>query len=52
VFVVEGGKAVMKEISIGHRSPIEAEVTEGLDEGAAVILHPSNRIEDGVRVSG
>ena len=50
VYAVESGRAVRKPVEIGHRSPLEAEVLSGLDDGAAVILHPSNRIEDGVRV--
>lgn len=50
VFAVESGRAVKRIVTIGHRSPLEAEVLSGLAEGATVILHPSNRIEDGVRV--
>jgi HlyD family secretion protein len=50
VFAVESGRAVKKMVTIGHRSPLEAEVLSGLEEGSAVVLHPSNRIDDGVRV--
>jgi HlyD family secretion protein len=50
VYAVENGRATRKLVEIGHRSPLEAEVLSGLDEGAQVILHPSNRIEEGVRV--
>lgn len=50
VFAVESGRAVKRTVTIGHRSPLEAEVLSGLAEGARVILHPSNRIEDGVKV--
>jgi len=50
VYVVEGGRAARKTLEIGHRSPLEAEVLSGIEDGAVVILHPSNRIEDGVRV--
>ena len=50
VYAVEDGRAARKPVEIGHRSPLEAEVLSGLDEGARVILHPSNRIEEGVRV--
>ncbi len=50
VYAVEDGRAIRKVVEIGHRSPLEAEVSGGLEEGAVVILHPSNLIEDGVRI--
>ena len=50
VFVVEDDRAVRREVSIGHRNAEAAEVVGGLTAGERVVLHPSNRIEDGVRV--
>lgn len=50
VFVVENGKAIRHEVEIGHRSQFEAEVLSGIDEGAAVIVHPTNQIDDGAKV--
>jgi HlyD family secretion protein len=50
VFVVENGKALRREVEIGHRSEFEAEVRSGIQEGAAVIVHPTNQISDGIRV--
>ena len=50
VFAVEEGKAVRREIEIGRRSGLAAQVLEGLDEGAQVIVHPSDDMADGVRV--
>lgn len=50
VFVVESGKAVRREVKIGHRSQFEAEVLKGIEEGAQVVLHPTNQISDGSRV--
>lgn len=50
VFVVESGKAVRREVEIGHRSQFEAEVLKGIEEGAQVVLHPTNQISDGSRV--
>jgi HlyD family secretion protein len=52
VYAVDGNRAARREVTVGHRSPLEAEVLLGLREGEIVILHPSNRIEDGVRVVG
>ena len=50
VFVVESGKAVRREVEIGHRSQFEAEMLKGIEEGAQVVLHPTNQISDGSRV--
>lgn len=50
VFAVEGGRARLRSVEIGERSPTEAEVKRGLAPGERVVLYPSDRIEDGVRV--
>lgn len=49
-FVIEGGRARLRNVEIGHRSETEAEVLHGLTEGAAVIVHPSNLVREGARV--
>lgn len=40
VFVMEDGKAVRKDVSIGISSDSDQEITEGLDEGEQVIYGP------------
>jgi HlyD family secretion protein len=50
VFTVENGKAHLTKVRIGHNGAFNAELLSGLEEGATVILHPSDRVEDGVRV--
>jgi HlyD family secretion protein len=50
VFVAEDGVAKLRHIEIDHGNGREAEVLEGLETGATVILHPGDRISDGVRV--
>lgn len=50
VFVVEDGKAIRREVEIGHRSQVEAEVLTGIEEDAAVIVHPTNQLADGAKV--
>ncbi|MBE9552447.1 MAG: HlyD family efflux transporter periplasmic adaptor subunit, partial [Proteobacteria bacterium] len=50
VFVAEDGVAKLRHIEIDHGNGREAEVLDGLAEGTAVILHPGDRISDGVRV--
>jgi len=50
LFVVEGSRAKQREVKIGHRGDLEAEVLQGLKAGETVIRHPSNDIADGTRV--
>ena len=42
--------AQLKHITVGHLNDQEAEVLDGLAEGDPVILHPSDRIANGVPV--
>jgi HlyD family secretion protein len=51
VFVVDGSVARRRAVEIGARGPFDAEVTGGLAPGESVVLHPSDRLADGVRVS-
>ncbi len=51
VFKVVNGQARQQPVEIGHRNGLEAEVLKGLSERDTVIVHPSDRIADGVSVS-
>lgn len=51
VFILEGGVAKLRRLDIGRRGELHAEVKGGLEEGARVILHPSDRITDGSAVT-
>ena len=50
VFVVRNGRAHTVPIKAGHRNNRSVEVISGLSEGDRVLLHPTDRITDGVRV--
>lgn len=50
VFVVEDGRARCRTIEVGHFGRNTVEVTAGLDAGAAVVLYPGDRVDDGVGV--
>jgi HlyD family secretion protein len=50
VFVVKDGRASIQPIRIGNRSSNLAEVLGGLAKGDQIILHPSDRIKEGVRI--
>lgn len=51
LFVVNGGKAHLRIVRIGRQSGMQTQIIEGLNEGEAVLTHPDERIEDGVRIS-
>lgn len=50
VFVVTAGRARLREVSAGHRGAAEAEVLGGLRPGEVVVVYPSDKVGDGVRV--
>jgi HlyD family secretion protein len=51
VFVVVEERARLREVVVGHRNSLAAEVLEGLEPGERVVLYPSDRIFDGVAVT-
>jgi len=50
VFVDENGHAKLRLVEVGWRTGFEAEIVKGVAPGDQVILSPSDRISDGVRV--
>ncbi|MFQ5636039.1 MAG: efflux RND transporter periplasmic adaptor subunit, partial [Gammaproteobacteria bacterium] len=50
VFVGRDGKAAIRYVELGLRNSLEAEVVAGLEYGERVIVQPSDRVTDGVRV--
>jgi HlyD family secretion protein len=50
VFVVRDGRARTQHVRIGHRGLTEAEVLDGLEADDVVIVFPSDRVAEGVRV--
>lgn len=50
VFAVEQGHAVKRRVQIGQRSGLAAQVLSGIAAGEQVIVHPDDRVKDGVRV--
>jgi len=51
VFIAEDGRARLRTVCLGQRNGIAAEILEGLAAGEQVVLHPSNRVVDGARIS-
>ncbi len=50
LFVIEGGRAVQKQVTIGLRGNYQAELLSGATVGQTVIVHPTNELENGMRV--
>jgi HlyD family secretion protein len=51
VFVLDGGRARLRPVTLGQRNDLEAQVVEGLAEGTPVIVHPPDTIRDGTRAA-
>lgn len=51
VFAVEQGRAVKRSVQVGQRTGLLAQITSGLQAGDSVIIHPDDRVRDGVRVA-
>ena len=51
VFVVESGKAYRRHVQVGQRTPFEVEISSGIDQGAQIIVHPSNEITEGTAIT-
>ena len=51
VFVVTGGRAVVRDLQVGHRGALEAEILRGLDDDEIVVIHPGASVHEGARVA-
>jgi HlyD family secretion protein len=51
VYVERDGRAERRAVTIGHRNDRDAEVTGGLREGERVVMHPSDALTPGARVT-
>ncbi|MES9828304.1 MAG: HlyD family efflux transporter periplasmic adaptor subunit [Candidatus Thiodiazotropha sp.] len=50
VFMEHGGKAEQRQVTLGRRTGLEAEVLSGLSAGERVVVHPGDRIAEGVEI--
>jgi HlyD family secretion protein len=51
VFAADGGRARLRTVEVGRRNGLEAQILSGVAEGEAVVVHPSDRLEDGGRIA-
>ena len=50
-FAIEGGRARIKEVELGHINDEYAQVVSGLAPGSTVIVNPGGTVKDGIRVT-
>jgi HlyD family secretion protein len=50
IFKVVGDEVHQQKVKVGRQNGLEAEILEGLDEGDFVVLHPSDQVDEGVKV--
>lgn len=50
VYVEQGGHARLTPVEVGRRNQDRAQILAGLDAGTRVIVHPSDRVQDGVEL--
>lgn len=51
VYTVVDGRARIKAVELGHRGRLHTEVTSGLGPGDVVVVHPSDNVEEDVKVA-
>jgi len=51
VFVRDGSRVRLRAVTVGERTPLEAEILDGLAPGEQVVVHPSDAVADGRRVA-
>ena len=51
LFAAEGGQAQLRHVELGQTNGVDAQILAGLESGEQVILHPSDRVADGVRIA-
>ncbi len=50
-FVLDGRRAQLRTVSVGHSNGRETEILAGLAEGDTVVLYPGDKVADGTRVA-
>jgi len=50
VFVMDGGRAGLRQVEVGQRADLRAQILSGLDAGEVVVVHPADAIGDGSRI--
>lgn len=51
LYAVQDERALLRRVEVGKQNGLQAEIVSGLDLGDQVVVHPSDRVADGVRVA-
>ncbi len=51
VFTVDEGRTRLHSVDVGHQNAAEAEILNGVERGAVVVVHPPNDLQDNTRVA-
>lgn len=51
LFVIEAGRAKIRPVDVGRRNERAAEIQAGVALGEKVVLHPSDKVQDGVELA-
>ncbi len=51
VFVIENGVARVRAVQVGQVNGVDAAIISGLKPGERVVMHPSDTVTDGVRIT-
>jgi HlyD family secretion protein len=50
LFVAVNGRATLRQVEVGQKNGVLAEIRQGVATGEQVVLHPSDRVSDGTRI--
>jgi HlyD family secretion protein len=50
VFVANNGSAGKRKVKLGRRTGLEAEIVDGVKTGERIVVHPSDKISEGVAI--
>jgi HlyD family secretion protein len=50
-FVASQGRARLQMVELGRRNASEVQITAGLSPGDKIVVHPSDKVEEGVRIA-
>jgi len=50
LFVDNDGEAERRQVEIGKRNGLQAEIVSGLEAGERIVMHPGDQVVDGVRI--
>ena len=51
VFLYQDGRAVEQRVELGQINDLTAQILSGIEEGQKVVVHPSDRVVNGVRIA-